>query len=116
MYYSIKDVSLLLKEEESTLRYWEREFKNVISPQRKARGVRFYTEKDIEDVQMIKYLVRDCGLTLDGARKKLRNGKESTERQAKVVQHLKNIRAELKSLSEAMDEAENIKSRFDNQK
>jgi len=94
------------------LRYWEREFKNVISPQRKERGIRFYSEKDIDDVRLIKHLIRDCGLTLDGARKKIKNSKESVVRQAKVVQHLKSIRAEIKSLSEAIDEAEKNKSRI----
>ena len=112
MYYSIKEVSLLLSEEVSTLRYWESEFQHVISPQRNERGVRFYTEKDIEDVQLIKYLIRDCGLTFEGVRKKLKNNKENAAKQAKVVLHLKNIKAELKSLGEAMDEAEKIKSQI----
>ena len=105
MYYSIKEVSSLLGESESTLRYWESEFNNVISPERKNR-VRFYSEKDIEDVKLVKYLIRDCGLTLEGVRKKLKNNKEGAVRQAKVVQHLKNIKAEAKALSEALNEVE----------
>lgn len=107
MFYSIKEVALLLSESEPTLRYWEREFKDVIAPERR-NGVRFYTEKDIDNVQLIKYLLRDCGLTLEGARKKLKNNKDVAVRQAKVVRHLKNIRAELKILSESMDEVERM--------
>ena len=102
MYYSIKEVAALLQETEPTLRYWEGEFRNHISPMRNERGVRYYSEKDIEDIQMLKYLIRDCGLTFDGVRKKLKNNKESAVRQAKVVQHLKNIRAEVKALDEAL--------------
>ncbi|MDR2915320.1 MAG: MerR family transcriptional regulator [Tannerella sp.] len=109
MFYSIKEVASLLGETEPTLRYWEGEFQDVISPQRNERGVRFYKEKDIDDIRLIKYLIRDCGLTLDGVRKKLRNNKESAVRQAKVVQHLENIRAKLKDLGEAMDEVEKMK-------
>ena len=108
MYYSIKEVSSLLGETEPTLRYWEGEFRNVISPERKERGIRFYSEKDIDDVRLIKYLIRDCGFTLEGVRKKLKNNKESAVRQAKVIQRLKNIRAELNALGEAMSEAEKI--------
>ena len=108
MYYSIKEVSSLLGETEPTLRYWEGEFRNVISPERKERGIRFYSEKDIDDVRLIKYLIRDCGFTLEGVRKKLKNNKESAVRQANVIQRLKNIRAELNALGEAMSEAEKI--------
>ena len=106
MYFSIKEVASLLSESEPTLRYWEGEFQDVISPNRNERGVRFYSERDIEDIRLVKYLVRDCGLTLEGARKKLKNNKDSAERQAKIVSHLKNIRAEAKALGEALDKIE----------
>ena len=106
IYYSIKEVSASLQESESTLRYWESEFRNIISPMRNERGVRYYSEKDIEDVRLIKYLIRDCGLTLEGVRKRLKNNKDAVERQAKAVQHLKNIRAEVKALDNALNEVE----------
>ncbi len=109
MYYSIKEVASLLGETEPTLRYWEGEFQDVISPHRNERGVRFYKEKDIDDIRLIKYFIRDCGLTLDGVRKKLRNNKESAVRQAKIVKRLESIKAELKKLGEAMDEVEKMK-------
>jgi DNA-binding transcriptional MerR regulator len=106
IYYSIKEVASALEEVESTLRYWEGEFPDTISPHRNKRGVRFYSEKDMDDVRLIKYLIRDCGLTLDGARKRLKNNKEGAVKQARVVAYLKNIKAELKSLQKAMDEVE----------
>jgi DNA-binding transcriptional MerR regulator len=104
MFYSIKEVASVLGENESTLRYWEGEFQEVISPRRNERGVRFYSEKDMDDVRLIKYLIRDCGLTFEGARKRLKSNKESAVKQSKVVQHLKQIRAELKALKEALDD------------
>jgi DNA-binding transcriptional MerR regulator len=109
MFYSIKEVAIVLEESEPTLRYWEKEFQDVISPRRNERGVRFYSEKDIHDVRLIKYLIRDCGLTFEGARKRLKNNKESAVKQAKVMQHLKQIREELKALNEALDEVEKRK-------
>jgi len=108
IFYSIKEVAKEVGEPESTLRYWEDEFPEVITPNRNERGVRFYKESDIENVRMIRYLVRDCSLTLDGVRKKLKNNKDSTIKHAKVVLRLKNIRAELKSLSDAMGEVEKM--------
>ena len=109
MYYSIKEVASLLEEAESTLRYWEKEFPDFISPKRNDSGVRFYSEKDIEDIRLVKYLIRDRGLTLEGVRKKLKTGKDKALQQAKAIQHLKNIRAEIKALGEAMDEVEKMR-------
>ena len=109
MFFSIKEVATLLEEAESTLRYWEKEFPDIISPKRNDSGVRFYSEKDIEDIRLVKYLIRDCGLTLEGVRKRVKTGKDDTLRQVKAIRHLKNIRAEIKALGEAMDEAEKIK-------
>ena len=103
-HFSIKEVAELLKENEPTLRYWESEFPEVIVPRRNARGVRSYMENDIEDLRLVRYLIRDCGLTLEGARKRLKNNKEEAQKKAKIMQHLASIRLELKSLMKAMNE------------
>jgi len=104
-FFSIKEVADLLKENETTLRYWESEFPEVIAPRRNARGVRSYMENDIEDLRLVRYLIRDCGLTLDGARKKMKNNQEEAQKKAKIMQHLYSIREELKGLAKAMNEA-----------
>jgi DNA-binding transcriptional MerR regulator len=105
LFYSIKEVASLLGETEPTLRFWEKEFPDVIKPKRnELNKVRFYNEEDIEDIRMIQYLLRDCQLTLDGVRKKLKNNPKRMERQAKVVLKLKRIKAELKELGKAMDD------------
>ena len=104
-YYSIKEAASQVGETESTLRFWEKEFSEEIKPDRNKRGVRFYQEKDIEDIKRIQHFIRDCGLTLDGVRKRLDgNNRESSVRQAKAVLRLKNIKAELIALKKAMDE------------
>ena len=107
-FFSIREVADMLKENEPTLRYWESEFPEVIAPRRYGRGVRAYQESDIENLRLVKYLVRDCGLTLDGARKKLKNNKEEEEKKAKIMHRLCSIKEELKGLGEAMREAERI--------
>jgi len=110
IFYSIKEVAALLSEPESTLRFWEDEFPDMIKPKRNERGVRFYKENDVENIKTVQYFIRDCGLTLDGARKKLKNSKESAEKQAKVVLRLKNIKAELKSLADSLAEVDSTPS------
>lgn len=108
IYYSIKEVASLLKEPESTLRYWEDEFPEEIKPTRSERGVRQYKEEDIDNIRFIQYNIRDCRLTLDGVRKKLKNNKEGAIKQANVVMKLKNIKAELQALGKSMSEADKI--------
>ena len=97
----------MLGEPESTLRYWEDEFPEDIKPSRNERGVRFYREDDVNAIRLIQFFIRDSGLTLDGVRKKLKNNTESAEKQAKIIKKLKSIRAELKSLADAMNEVGN---------
>jgi DNA-binding transcriptional MerR regulator len=106
IYYAIKEVASMLGEPESTLRYWESEFQDFISPKRNKRGVRAYTQKDMDDIRMIQYFTRDCGLTMEGVRKRLKNNKEAAFRQAELAKRLKRIRDELLSFREAMNEAD----------
>ena len=103
IFYTIKEVATLLKEPESTLRYWEDEFPDIITPNRNERGVRYYKESDIQDVRLIQHFIRGSGLTLEGVRKKLKHNKDVAIKQANVVIRLKNIKEELKSLSNAFD-------------
>jgi len=49
-----------------TLRYWEKKFKEL-SPTIVLNGRRYYTKKDIEVVKMIIFLLKDNGLTINGA-------------------------------------------------
>lgn len=71
LYYTIGEVAEQLGEATSTLRFWEKEF-DVLQPVKNKRGVRSYTERDIDLLRRIKYLTRDCGYTLDGVREQLR--------------------------------------------
>jgi DNA-binding transcriptional MerR regulator len=101
--YSIKEVSESVCESESTLRYWESEFRDIISPKRNEGGTRSYTEKDIEDVKMVRFLLRDRKLTLEGARKILKNNRKTAEKQAKLMSHLRHIHSELKAIEKSFD-------------
>jgi DNA-binding transcriptional MerR regulator len=70
LYYSITEVSSLLKLKPHVLRYWEKEF-GMLRPSRNRAGNRMYNKKDIEMVAMIKHLLHEQGLTIEGARKRL---------------------------------------------
>ena len=51
-----------------TLRFWEKKFKQL-KPTILAGGRRYYSVKDIEVVKIIFFLLKDQGLTINGAQK-----------------------------------------------
>ena len=53
-----------------TLRFWEKEFKQI-KPKIFFGGRRYYDEKSINILKKIKYLLKDKGMTLNGAKKVL---------------------------------------------
>ena len=65
------------------------------------RGVRSYTEHDIELVKRIRFLTRDCGYTLDGVREQLRTRSLDDPRQ-EVVNNLLDLRRTLVALKETI--------------
>jgi DNA-binding transcriptional MerR regulator len=67
MFYTIKEVSDLLDENESTLRFWEGEFKDL-RPRRSSGGKRLYSDADIELLEKIRYLLRERKFSIEGAR------------------------------------------------
>ena len=53
-----------------TLRFWESKF-NQIKPTILSGNRRYYTKKDIEIIKLIKFLLKEQGMTIDGAKKVL---------------------------------------------
>lgn len=101
-YYRIGDVAEILGLPQSTIRFWEREF-TELRPKRNAGGTRMYTPSDIEQLRIIRFLIKDKGLTLDGAREHLRHNRRDLDRKHEVVRRLKDIRRRLTDMLEALD-------------
>ena len=55
-----------------TLRYWEKEFKQI-KPKIFAGKRRYYDENSIKILKKVKYLLKEKGLTINGAKKILLN-------------------------------------------
>ena len=103
LFYSIKEVADVFDVEASLLRYWEKEFPSV-KPPRTAKGTRQYRKEDIEEIRRIHYLVKEKGLTLSGAKQKLKENPESVAQTEEIVTRLKAVRAELMKLKTEFDE------------
>ena len=90
----------MLGEAPSVLRFWESEFPQL-HPVKNKRGVRSYTRHDIELLQRIHYLTRDCGYTLEGAREQMRTRPIEDPKMA-LVNNLKEVRSFLVDLKEVL--------------
>lgn len=101
LYYSISEVAELLNVNQSNLRFWEKEFKQL-KPKRNDKGTRFYTQEDINVLKKIMFLVNEQKLTLAGAKKRLGQRIDSLEKQHQLVERLKFVREELVGISKAL--------------
>jgi DNA-binding transcriptional MerR regulator len=68
IYFSIGEVAEQTGLNPSLLRYWETEFEKYLHPKKNRKGIRMYTKKDLDRIEEIRYLVKDRGFTLQGAR------------------------------------------------
>ena len=103
LYYSISEVAQMFNVTETLLRFWEKEFP-TIKPQKAGRGIRQYTKADIEQVRLVYHLVKERGMTLQGARDTIRRDKSKTvNRNIEVIEKLKDIRAELQAIGRDMN-------------
>lgn len=100
LYYSIGEVAQMFNVTETLLRFWEKEFP-TIKPQKAGRGIRQYTKADLEQVRLVYHLVKERGMTLQGARDAIRRDKsKGINRNIEVIEKLKDIRTELQAIGE----------------
>ncbi len=98
LYYAIGEVAKMFKVNTSLIRFWEKEF-DIIKPHKNKKGNRFFTKQDIDNFHLIYYLVKEKGLTLNGAKKKIKENKEDTANNFEVIKSLteiKNLLLEIK--------------------
>ncbi|HXK80663.1 MAG TPA: MerR family transcriptional regulator [Bacteroidales bacterium] len=99
LYYTIGEVAKMFKVNTSLIRYWEKEF-DIIKPHKNKKGNRLFTPQDVNNFHIIYHLVKERGMTLAGAKKKLKENKEDAEHNFEVVKKLKDIKQLLEELKE----------------
>ena len=103
LYYSISEVSTMFGVNASLIRFWEKEF-DIIKPRKNAKGNRFFTQQDIDNIALIHHYVKERRLTLEGARQKIKENRNDTEHTFQIVQSLKKIRGMLLEMKENLEE------------
>ncbi len=95
IYYSIGETAEILGESTSLVRFWTNSFEKFLNPRRNAKGNRIYTADEIDTLKQIHLLVKDQGMTLEGAARKLAEDRRSVDSRVKALDTLKEIRAQL---------------------
>ena len=99
LFYTIGEVAEMFEVNTSLIRYWEKEF-DIIKPQRNKKGNRLFTKKDVENFYIIYHLVKERGLTLEGAKRKMHDNREDTINNFEVVKSLESIKEMLLDVKE----------------
>ena len=101
--FTIGEVAEMIGENTSLIRYWEKEF-DALKPQKNKKGNRLFTKDDIETVKLIHHLVKERGLTLKGAKQKLKENREETIQNYEIVKRLQKIKKQLVNMRDALQE------------
>jgi DNA-binding transcriptional MerR regulator len=105
LFYSIGEVAAMFDVNESLLRFWEKEF-DTIKPKKNTKGTRSYTKEDIQDIRQIYYLVKEKGMTLTGARKRIKEDCQGVTAQIELVERLTQIKTQLQTLQDELGQIE----------
>ena len=97
-YFRIGEASKIIGVEPYVLRYWESEFPQL-KPQRADSKQRTYQRKDLETLLKIKSLLYEEKMTIEGAKRRLRQKGGGEGR----PQPLQSIRNELHEILEILD-------------
>lgn len=102
LYYSISEVAEILGENISLVRFWSNNFKRFLKLSRSSKGNRQYTSEDITTLKEIHFLVKEKGMTLEGAAKELSEHKGTVTKSVKALDCLKEIRSQLVEIKQSL--------------
>lgn len=102
IYYSMGEVAEMFDVNQSLIRHWESKF-DCLRPHKNKRGNRMFSADDVEKLKQIYHLVKERGMTLEGARKVMRgaSGKELV-RETELLERLQRIRSALVEVREEL--------------
>jgi DNA-binding transcriptional MerR regulator len=98
LYYRTNELANAFDVNASLIRFWEKEFSFILKPKKNAKGERLYTSKDVNTFKLIYQLVKENGYTLEGAKKKIRSGRQKINKNMSVIDRLEKVKKELKEI------------------
>jgi len=103
--YSIGEVAKLFNVNPSLIRFWSNEF-DELKPKTNKKGNRLFSKDDIETLRLIYHLVKERGMTLKGAKQKLKDNKEETQNNFEIVKRLQFVKQQLLEIKNQMGEGD----------
>lgn len=91
----------------SLIRYWESKF-DCIKPHKNKKGNRMFTPSDIENFKLIYHLVKEKGMTLEGANSAMKRRGKSVKRDISILERLQSIRAMLLEVRESLGDDSHV--------
>jgi DNA-binding transcriptional MerR regulator len=105
IYFRIGEVAKKFNVQPSLIRYWEKEF-TFIKPKKSDKGTRLFTQKDVDNFEIVYHLIKEKGMTIQGTREYF---KKHYDRQSmdklQVINTLKRTRSLLKEVREVLSNA-----------
>ncbi|MCK9627806.1 MAG: MerR family transcriptional regulator [Bacteroidales bacterium] len=102
LYYTIGEVAEILEENTSLVRFWAQKFPEFIRPARNKKGNRLFTADDVSNFKVIHYLVKERGMTLEGAANRMKDNKTGVDRRVDVITSLNSIKTRLTEISDSL--------------
>lgn len=99
--YSMGEVTEMFDVNPSLIRYWESKF-DCIKPHKNKKGNRMFTPSDVENLKLIYHLVKEKGMTLEGANQAMKRRGKSVKRDVSILERLQSIRAMLVEVRESL--------------
>jgi len=103
IYYTMGEVAEMFDVTPALIRHWESKF-DILKLQKNRKGNRLFTPADVDHFKLIYHLVKERGMTLAGAEKRIRQNKTGAMRDMEVVDRLQHIRALLAEIREELRE------------
>ena len=101
LFYTIGEVARMFNVNTSLIRFWEKEF-DIIKPKKNKKGNRMFTKQDVDNFHIIYHLVKERGLTLKGAKAKLKENRDDTINNFEVIASLKEIKNMINDIKEVL--------------
>ena len=93
--WTIGETASLLNENVSAVRFWTSNFPEFVKPTRTAKGDRRYKAEDIAALKEIRFLLKDRGLSIEGARQQMNSDRAKVSDRVKAIGILEGIKERL---------------------
>ena len=101
LFYSMGEVSEMFDVNPSLIRHWESKF-DCLRPHKNKKGNRLFSPSDVEKLKQIYHLVKERGMTLEGANKAMKSSRGVLSRDTELLERLQRIRAALVEVREEL--------------